>query len=180
MPATPLDIIRTFYAALAAGDALSALGLMSSDIEWTAMWPYRPDSRRPQKLAQVVLMPPQQDWQEFRIAPAEYVVEGDIVFSVGRFTGIRRATGKSVDAAYAHLWAVHDGQITRFRNISTLAVAEAGNANPTKLKRICLIDTSMKTRCWFKSQRGASHVCSPDYKETLGIQRAQGGSTGLG
>jgi ketosteroid isomerase-like protein len=31
---TPTDIVRTFYAALAAGDAPRALGLMAGDIEW--------------------------------------------------------------------------------------------------------------------------------------------------
>jgi ketosteroid isomerase-like protein len=51
----------------------------------------------------------------------------DVVLSIGRFRGVHAATGKSVDAAYAHLWTVRDGQITRFRQfIDTLAIVQAG------------------------------------------------------
>jgi ketosteroid isomerase-like protein len=121
------DIVRNFYAALAAGDAGAALGLMSADIEWVAMWPYKARGPGPQNVAEGVFMPLQKDWQKFEIVPSEYVVEGDAVLSIGRFRGVHAATGKSVDAAYAHLWTVRDGQITRFRQyIDTLAIAEAG------------------------------------------------------
>jgi ketosteroid isomerase-like protein len=125
---TPLDTVVAFYAALGAGDAMSALGLMSRDIEWLAMWPYRPDRRGPQKVAEGVFMKLRQDWHAFKIEPSEYVAEGDAVLSVGRFTGVHGSTGKSVDAGYAHLWTVRDGQITRFRQyIDTLAIAQASS-----------------------------------------------------
>jgi ketosteroid isomerase-like protein len=127
MPQAPIDTIRSFYAALAAGDAASALGLMSADIEWVAMWPYKARGPGPQNVAEGVFIPLQQDWEKFEIVPSEYVVEADAVLSIGRFRGVHGATGKSVDAAYAHLWTVRNGQITRFRQfIDTLAIAKAG------------------------------------------------------
>jgi ketosteroid isomerase-like protein len=56
-----------------------------------------------------------------------YSFDNLTVLSIGRFRGVHGATGKSVDAAYAHLWMVRDGQITRFRQfIDTLAIAQAG------------------------------------------------------
>jgi ketosteroid isomerase-like protein len=123
-----LDTVVAFYAALGAGDAASALGLMSPDIEWLAMWPYRTDGRGPQKVAEGVFMKLQQDWGAFKIEPSEYMAEGDSVLSVGRFTGVFGATGKTADAGYAHLWTVRDGQITRFRQfIDTLAIAQASS-----------------------------------------------------
>jgi ketosteroid isomerase-like protein len=127
MPRTPIEIIRSFYSALAAGDAASALGLMSADIEWVAMWPYKASGPGPQNVAEGVFIPLQKDWDRFEIVPSEYLVEEDSVLSIGRFRGVHGATGKSVDAAYAHLWTVRDGQITRFRQfIDTLAIAQAG------------------------------------------------------
>jgi ketosteroid isomerase-like protein len=72
-------------------------------------------------------VPLQKEWETFEIVPSEYLVEEDAVLSIGRFRGVHGATGKSVDAAYAHLWTVRDGQITRFRQfIDTLAIAQAG------------------------------------------------------
>lgn len=127
MPKAPIETIRGFYAALAAGDAASALGRMSADIEWVSMWPYKASGPGPQSVAEGVFVPLQNDWETFETIPSEYVVEEDAVLSVGRFRGVHGATGKSVDAAYAHLWTVRDGQITRFRQyIDTLAIAQAG------------------------------------------------------
>lgn len=127
MPTAPIDTIRSFYSALAAGDAASALGLMSADIEWVAMWPYKASGPGPRNVAEGVFVPLQKDWERFAIVPTEYLVEDDAVLSIGRFQGVHGATGKSVDAGYAHLWTVRDGQITRFRQfIDTLAIAQAG------------------------------------------------------
>jgi ketosteroid isomerase-like protein len=91
------------------------------------MWPYKARGPGPRNVAEGVLVPLQQDWEKFAIVPSEYLVEADAVLSIGRFRGVHSATGKSVDAAYAHLWTVRDGQITRFRQyIDTLAIAQAG------------------------------------------------------
>jgi hypothetical protein len=40
------------------------------------------------------------------------------IVSLGRFTGVHGASGKKVDAAYAHIWNVAGGKILRFRHIS--------------------------------------------------------------
>ncbi len=127
MAKAPIDTIRSFYSALSAGDGAAALALMSADIEWVAMWPYRASGPGPQNVAEGVFIPLQKDWETFEIVPSEYVIEENAVLSVGRFRGVHGTTGKPVDAAYAHLWTVRDGQITRFRQfIDTLAIAQAG------------------------------------------------------
>jgi ketosteroid isomerase-like protein len=90
------------------------------------MWPYRASGPGPQNVAEGVFIPLQKDWETFEIVPSEYVIEENAVLSVGRFRGVHGTTGKPVDAAYAHLWTVRDGQITRFRQfIDTLAIAQA-------------------------------------------------------
>ena len=121
-----IETVRAFYAALGEGDAPTALGSMAEDIEWKTMWHYKVARRGPQKVAEGLLQPLIAEWRSFALTPTDYVVEGHIVVSLGSFTGVHAASGKSVDAAYAHVWDVANGKIQRFRQyIDTLAVAEA-------------------------------------------------------
>jgi ketosteroid isomerase-like protein len=121
-----IEIVRAFYAALRHGDAPAALGLMAEDIEWNTMWHYKVDGRGPQKVAEGLLQPLIQEWSSFALSPTEYIGDGTNVVSLGHFTGVHGASGKTVNAAYAHVWDLADGKITRFRQyIDTLAAAEA-------------------------------------------------------
>ncbi len=120
------DLIRNFYAALSIGDVPTALSLMADDIEWTTMWHYQVDGLGPQKVAEGLLTPLMAEWLSFALTPTAYITERESVVSLGRFTGTHGASGKSVDAGYAHVWTVRDGKIAQFRQyIDTLAVAQA-------------------------------------------------------
>ncbi|MBW7963643.1 MULTISPECIES: nuclear transport factor 2 family protein [unclassified Bradyrhizobium] len=123
---TPTAIVRSFYDRLAAGDAPGALCLMAPDIEWITMWHYKVDGRGPQRVAEGLFKPLVAEWSSFALVPTEFITEGNTVVSLGDFTGVHGATGKKVEARYAHVWIVKDGKITEFRQyIDTLAVAEA-------------------------------------------------------
>lgn len=123
---TPTDIVARFYAALSAGDAATALGLMASDIEWTTMWHYKVVGRGPDNVAQGLLVPLMNEWTDFALTPTQYITEGNTVVSLGRFTGLHNTSGRVVDAGYAHVWTINLGKISHFRQyIDTLAVAEA-------------------------------------------------------
>jgi ketosteroid isomerase-like protein len=120
------EVVRAFYAALGRGDAPAALGLMADDIAWNAMWHYRVDGLGPRKVAEGVLAPLMAEWSSFALTPGDYIADGDRVVSLGVFTGVHGASGRSVEAAYAHVWRVTAGKIQRFdQYIDTLAVAEA-------------------------------------------------------
>jgi len=122
----PAEIVLSFYDKLKAGDAPGALGLMAHDIEWIAMWHYKVNGRGPERVAEGLFKPLMAEWSSFALDPAEFIVDGDTVVSLGRFTGVHGTTGKLVEAGYAHIWTVKDGKITRFRQyIDTLAIAEA-------------------------------------------------------
>jgi len=123
---TPTETVRDFYARLSVGDATGALGLMAPDIEWHTMWHYKVDGLGPQRVAEGLFKPLMAEWSTFALEADMFVAEGDTVVSLGRFTGVHGSSGKSVDAAYAHLWQVRDGRIQRFRQyIDTLAINEA-------------------------------------------------------
>ncbi len=126
MTATPTDVVRDFYAKLAAGDAPGALGLMASDIEWITMWHYKVEGRGPGPVAEGLFKPLMAEWTSFSFASTEFIVERESVVSLGTFKGVHGTTGKTSEARYAHVWTVEDGKIARFRQyIDTLAIAEA-------------------------------------------------------
>ena len=122
---TPTQTVQAFYGKLWDADPAGALGLMAPDIEWNTMWHYKVDGLGPEKVAEGLFKPLMAEWTIFALIAKEFVEQGDVVVSLGRFTGAHRATGKLVNADYAHVWEVRDGLIQRFRQyIDTLAVAE--------------------------------------------------------
>jgi uncharacterized protein len=126
MTSTPTDTIRDFYAKLSRGDAPGALGLMAADIEWITMWHYKVEGRGPGPVAEGLFKPLMAEWSSFSFVQTEFIAERETVVSLGDFKGVHRATGKTCEARYAHVWTVKDGKIARFRQyIDTLAVAQA-------------------------------------------------------
>lgn len=125
----PVEIVRSFYEKLKAGDAPGALALMAPDIEWITMWHYQVNGRGPERVAEGLFKPLVAEWTSFALVPSEFITDGDTVVSLGDFTGVHGTTGKHATARYAHVWTVKDGLVTRFRQyIDTLAVAEARRA----------------------------------------------------
>jgi ketosteroid isomerase-like protein len=94
------EIVRDFYHKLSTGDASGALDLMAPDVEWTTMWHYRVDGRGPQKVAEDLFKPLIAEWSSFALVPTEFIAEGGTVVSLGDFTGVHRATGKTSRARY--------------------------------------------------------------------------------
>jgi uncharacterized protein len=122
----PDEIVRSFYDKLKAGDAPGALSLMARDIEWITMWHYKVNGRGPERVVEGLFKPLMAEWSSFALDPSEFIVDGDTVVSLGRFTGVHGTSGKHAEAGYTHVWTVKDGKITRFRQyIDTLAIAEA-------------------------------------------------------
>ncbi len=116
----PIDTVSKLYAALAAGDVPTVLGLMADDIEWVTMptWPYHADGRGPRAVADGVLGPMMADWADLRLDVADRLAtDGDRVVTLGHYRGVHRRTGRRVDAEFAHVWTVRDGRISRFRSI---------------------------------------------------------------
>lgn len=122
---SPTDTVRAFYAKLTDADPVGALSLMAPDIEWNTMWHYKVEGLGPEKVAEGLFKPLMAEWTIFALVAKEFIAEGDTVVSLGRFTGAHRASGKLVNADYAHVWEVRDGRIQRFRQyIDTLAIKE--------------------------------------------------------
>ena len=112
---TPVDTVRTFYSAIAAGDTGKMVELTTSDIEWISVVNFDVQEKGPDEVAKKVFAPLMQEWENFSPAPSEFLVDGSTVVSLGRFACVHRATQKRVDLPYAHVWDVREGKIWRHR-----------------------------------------------------------------
>ena len=121
----PIETVRDFYAAIAAGDTKRMVALMASDVEWISVVDFNVQGRGPEEVMKKVFAPLMQEWESFSPNPSEFHAEGPTVVSLGRFTCVHRATGRRADLPYAHVWNVRDGKIERHRQyIDTLALEQ--------------------------------------------------------
>ena len=108
-----VDLVRSVYEAFGTGD-MEAVQRLLADCEWHEMegMPYGGVFVGPEAIFGNVFGPIAQDVEDFKAAPDELLDAGDRVVSLGRYSG--RGSAGPVDAAFAHVWTVGDGQITKF------------------------------------------------------------------
>ena len=125
----PVELVRAFYAAVAAGDVPGVLNLLHPQLEWTEAegFPYFSGTwTEPKLVVDNLLVPLMRDWNNFSAIADDFVVEGDRVVSLGAYSGTSKATGKTMRAPFAHVWRVGDGKLKRFEMYTdTLLVARA-------------------------------------------------------
>jgi ketosteroid isomerase-like protein len=126
---TNVELVASFYKALARGDVPGLLGLLHPDLEWTEAegFPYYSGTwRRPEDVLQRLIVPLVRDWDNFSATPEDFIAEGDRVVSLGTYGGVSKASGKTMRAPFAHVWRVADGKLKRFNMYTdTLLVARA-------------------------------------------------------
>jgi ketosteroid isomerase-like protein len=117
--------IQGLYAAFARGDAGAALSLLDREIVWNEAesFPYADHNPYigPEAVAQGVLFRLATEWDNFQVHAAEYVDGGDIVVTLGRYTGVYKTTGRALDAQFAHVWYIKNGKIARFQQYADTA-----------------------------------------------------------
>jgi uncharacterized protein len=115
-----VDVVKGVYEAFGQGDVPGVLGAFAPDIEWYEAegMPYGGLHRGPEAVAQNVFGPLVEDVEDFAVTPEEFIVSGDTVASVCRYTGTGKATGKTLDLQVVHVWDVSDGKVARFRQFA--------------------------------------------------------------
>jgi ketosteroid isomerase-like protein len=125
----PVDTVRRFYDALGRGDVPSVLSLLDPQVEWTEAerFPYYSGTwHGPQAVLDKLLVPLSADWDGFSATALEFVADGDRVVSLGTYSGTFKKTGRSLSAAFAHVWTVHGDKLVRFdMHTDTAKVLEA-------------------------------------------------------
>jgi ketosteroid isomerase-like protein len=123
-----LNIIQGTYAAFAKGDVPGVLGILSPDIAWTEAegFPYGGTYIGPQAVLEGVFMRLGTEWDGFAAVPSEFIDGGNAVVVLGKYSGAYKATGKSFQADFAHVWKMQDGKAIQFTQyVDTLLVHHA-------------------------------------------------------
>jgi ketosteroid isomerase-like protein len=123
-----LDSIKAIYQAFAEGDIPSVLGSLSPDIAWTEAegFPYAGTYHGPGSVLTDVFMRLGSEWNGFAAVPDEFIDGGDTIVALGKYSGTYKATGKSFQANFAHVWKLQDGKAIRFiQYVDTLLVHRA-------------------------------------------------------
>ena len=125
---TNLDKIKGVYDAFAKGDIFSVLEVLSREVEWTEAegFPYGGTYHGPKGVLEGVFMRLGSEWEGFAAVPHEFVGGGDAIVALGKYSGTYKATKKSFEADFAHVWKFQDGKAVRFvQYVDTLLVQRA-------------------------------------------------------
>jgi len=112
MSSTSVALVERFYAAVAAGDLTTALGILGGNVTWHEApgMPY--DAGHPyhgaQEVAEHVLGPITTDIEGLALVNREFIDLGANVIVVGRYTGTAHATGRALDLPYVHAWRLNE------------------------------------------------------------------------
>ena len=123
----PADVVRRHYLASAAGDLEALRATLAPDVEWTEMagFPLAGTYRTPEGVTSHVMAKLAQDWDGWTAHDDTYVVDGENVVVLARYTATNKNTGKSIDARVAHHFTVRGGLIVRFEQFVDTAVVHA-------------------------------------------------------
>jgi len=129
---SPSDVVRRQYLASAAGDLDALRSTLAPDVEWTEMagFPLAGTYRTPEGVTSGVMEILGRDWADWTAHDDSYVVDGENVVVLARYTATNKATGKAMNVRVAHHFVVRGGLIVRFEQfVDTAKVAEASRAD---------------------------------------------------
>lgn len=127
---TNLNKIKSVYDAFAKSDIMGVLEVLSADIAWTEAegFPYGGTYHGPKGVLEGVFMRLGSEWNGFAAVPNEFIDGGDTIVVLGKYSGTYKATGKSFEADFAHVWKLRDGKAAQFvQYVDTLLVNRAVN-----------------------------------------------------
>ena len=123
-----VDLIERLYDAFGRGDIATVLDAYDEQIEWTSAEgaAYPGTFVGKEAVLTNIFARLGSEWDGFRAEPTEYLDAGDQVVALGRYSGTYKATGRSMNAAFAHVWTLRDGRIMRYRQyVDSRKMAEA-------------------------------------------------------
>ena len=120
------EIVRGIYAAFGRGDIPAVMQAMAPDVRWTEAegFPHGGTYRGPDAVLHNVIMNLGSEWETFSASPEQFVADGDTVVSLGRYSGVYKATGKSFSAPFAHVWTMRAGKIAAFHQHTDTAAVQ--------------------------------------------------------
>ena len=127
---SPADVVRRQYLASAAGDLTALRETLAPDVEWTEMagFPLGGTYRTPEGVTSNVMEALGREWDGWTAHDDTYVVDGEHVVVLARYTATHRVTGKALDCRVAHHFVVRADRIVRFEQfVDTARVRDAAS-----------------------------------------------------
>jgi len=127
----PADVVRRQYLASARGDLEALRATLADDVEWTEMagFPLAGTYRTPTGVTSAVMEQLGKAWDNWIVHDDTYLVDGENVVVLARYTATNKATGKDLDVRVAHHFIVRAGHVVRFEQFAdTAKVREAMTA----------------------------------------------------
>jgi ketosteroid isomerase-like protein len=121
------EVVRRQYLASAAGDLAALRATLAPDVEWTEMagFPLAGTYRTPEGVTSQVMEALGRDWDGWTAHDDRYVVDGEDVVVLARYTARHRSTGKALAVRVAHHFVVRGGLIVRFEQFADTALVRA-------------------------------------------------------
>ena len=119
------DVLRGGYEAFGRGDMDSVLQIWQDDIQWEGP----NDQRLPgagthqgkEKVAGVIGQIAD-NWDNFTVAPDEFIEQGDTVVVLGHTEADAKGSGQHVKVPFVHVWRMRDGKAARVQTLTDTAV----------------------------------------------------------
>lgn len=118
-----LALVQRLYDAFAQRDWATIRELFAPDIEWIQNEGFPGGGRHigTDAVLNTVFAKFRDEWDSWRAVVTEWLDAGDAIVALGEYRGTHRATGKIAVAAFAHVYEVREGRITRFRQFTDTA-----------------------------------------------------------
>jgi ketosteroid isomerase-like protein len=123
-----LDIVQDLYKAFASQDRDRILAIFDPQIEWIQNDGFPGGGRYlgAETVLDHVFAGLAAAWASWQADVGRWLVAEDSIVALGAYRGTYRRTGKSMAAAFAHVYWLRDGRVVRFEQYAdTAKVAEA-------------------------------------------------------
>jgi hypothetical protein len=123
------NLVKQAYEQFRNGNIAAVLDLCADDIEWelpaTANVPFS-GKRHGRDQVEEFFRQLDQMQQAQQFEPREFIAQGDTVVAIGHYAWLVKATGRTFESDWAHVFRIRNGKLSSFREYAdTLAAAEA-------------------------------------------------------
>ena len=129
-----VQLAKELYAAFGKGDIPAVLSMCNPDLQWRQAegHPYQPDGavwNGPQTVLEKLFKRIGSEWEDFKVNVRSHHDAGEHVVIEGRYTGIYKPSGKSLDAQMCHILRFRNGKLASFQQYVDTGQLQAVMAN---------------------------------------------------
>ncbi len=127
LAASNLAIVQDLYEAFATQDRDEILVILDPDIEWIQNEGFPGGGRYvgAEEVLDQAFGGLAAEWESWKAVVGSWLVAGESIVALGAYEGTHRATGKSMTAAFAHVYWLCDGRVVRFEQYADTAKVAA-------------------------------------------------------